>query len=207
MRSHGVVLALAAVMARTTVAQTVTQSPPFSLKITSSTNATLDGQYLVACHAGAAIEGLCLGGTASASGEGTFYFYFNQTDYGSGPSPTGTLVWNLPYTGPDGPATESEPLIFQISNLGSNVVVPLFQPGYPTAPDLGFDSDSKMYISAWDDSTLVSGQWPTTTTTIQLYNWYICYAETGGYFYNSLAWVLSGEPHNPTCQSVGVVRA
>ncbi|KAK0707150.1 hypothetical protein B0T26DRAFT_806742 [Lasiosphaeria miniovina] len=28
----------------------------------------------------------------------------------------------------------------------------------------------------------------------------------GSYYYNALAWVTSGTPHNPTCQAVGVLK-
>lgn len=194
----------AACMSGNVVAQNITQTGPFYLKITSSTNETINGQYLGACHAGAAIEGLCLD-TKAQSGSNYNFFYLNQTDYGAGLPPTGTLVWNLPYTGPDGPAIASQSLSFNTGNLGSNVIVPLFglDSNYPY---IGFDDSSKAYVQAFDDSTLVDGQYPNASSTVDFYNWYACYAQTGGYFYYSLAWVTSGEPHNPTCQSVSVVR-
>jgi hypothetical protein len=59
------------------VAQYTNQSAPFNLVLCSS-NATLNGALLGACHEGAAIEGLCpsIGGNASASYN---QFNFNYT--------------------------------------------------------------------------------------------------------------------------------
>ncbi len=149
----------AACMSGNVVAQNITQTGPFYLKITSSTNETINGQYLGACHAGAAIEGLCLD-TKAQSGSNYNFFYLNQTDYGAGLPPTGTLVWNLPYTGPDGPAIASQSLSFNTGNLGSNVIVPLFglDSNYPY---IGFDDSSKAYVQAFDElypSWMVSTQ-------------------------------------------------
>jgi hypothetical protein len=56
-----IVLAFAAC---TVVAQYTNQSATFNLVLCSS-NSTLNGSLLGACHEGAAIEGLCLGGLSS----------------------------------------------------------------------------------------------------------------------------------------------
>jgi hypothetical protein len=63
------------------VAQYTNQSAPFNLILCSS-NATLNGALLGACHEGAAIEGLCpsIGGNASASyNQFTFNYTSEQT--------------------------------------------------------------------------------------------------------------------------------
>lgn len=75
------------------IAQDV-QSRPFRLVVKSS-DKSLNGQKLVACHTGAAIESLCLAG-----GSGSI-FHLNTTKGDTPPikgyTPTGTLTWNLPY--------------------------------------------------------------------------------------------------------------
>ena len=74
------------------------QSSPFLLKLVS-TNQTLDGQYLGACHAGAAIETLCLIGNDSTSiNREAATFFWNYTLYDGRPSDTGILIWNLELT-------------------------------------------------------------------------------------------------------------
>jgi hypothetical protein len=72
------ILALGASQA---AAQYTNQSAPFNLVLCSS-NATLNGALLGACHEGAAIEGLCpsIGGNASASyNQFTFNYTSEQT--------------------------------------------------------------------------------------------------------------------------------
>jgi hypothetical protein len=69
------------------------QSDPFYLSL-QSTNGTLDGQKLAACHTGAAIESLCLTG-----GDGSTFFFNTTTGTDTpvkGYEPSGVLVWNLP---------------------------------------------------------------------------------------------------------------
>lgn len=69
------------------------QSKPFNLVIQSA-NKSLNGEQLSACHSGAAIESLCLAGAGSE-------FYLNTTQGQQAPieglSPSGTLIWKLPY--------------------------------------------------------------------------------------------------------------
>jgi hypothetical protein len=40
----------------------------------------------------------------------------------------------------------------------------------------------------------------------ELQNWYVCWGAVGGYYYQALAWVTAGAPHNPTCEKVEVVK-
>jgi len=93
MRSSTLIFAFAASQA---VAQSTVQSKPFNL-VLSSSNKTLNGALLGACHEGAAIEGLCVDlGTPSPAS------YYNQytfnTTAGATPVPnigiTGLLVRN-----------------------------------------------------------------------------------------------------------------
>jgi len=82
--------------APTVVAQYTNQSAPFNLIFLSS-NHTINGSSLGACHEGAAIEGPCLGPPHSAAGASYQQFQFNtfNTPYtGSKTKDTGAYVLN-----------------------------------------------------------------------------------------------------------------
>lgn len=42
------------------------------------------------------------------------------------------------------------------------------------------------------------------TTTID--QWAVCWQYFTGYYYQSVAWVQDGAPHNPTCESVVITK-
>ena len=175
------------------------QSGPFKLKLVNSENETLNGQSLYACHAGAAIEGLCLGSGARRSNR----FFLNST---IGSTSKGKLIYNFPL-GKKGNHT-SEPLSFHYQAT-SNVANPMFTPWEDSGVDVVFTEDNKLTIPYWyDDSKFVPGSKPPEDSTKGSYtsNWHICYDMFNTYYYEALCWVTSGEPHNPTCQAVEVVR-
>ncbi|KAK0722806.1 hypothetical protein B0T26DRAFT_235088 [Lasiosphaeria miniovina] len=182
--------------------QTNNQTGPFLLKLTSA-NETLNGNYLGACHAGAAIEALCLiGKNISTINRSAATFFWNYTIYDGQPSESGSLVWTLQLSG--GIMNVSEPLSVTY-NPGTNVAVPMLTPG-GVAQQVGFNG-STLYVPGYpDDSNFKYGEYPTNLSTTQLTNWQACWLFAGSYYYNALAWVTSGAPHNPTCQAVGVLR-
>lgn len=220
----GVIAALTATAA--VQAQTYSQEGPFNLKLKSD-DTSLDGKYLYACHAGAAIESLCLGSTQDPAGSSSFNFYYNYTEYDNVPSNSGLLTWNLVANGPDGPITVSSPLSFNY-DPGSNVATTLFMVSYSqssllhhetllltfssqttTTPSIqvAFDNDGNLFVPTYtDDSKYVPGQYPEYPGAIALQNWQACWAQVGGYYYNVLAWVTSGAPKNPTCKAVKVAK-
>lgn len=220
----GVIAALTATAA--VQAQTYSQDGPFYLKLKSN-DTSLDGKYLYACHAGAAIESLCLGSTQDPAGASSSSFYYNYTVNDNVPSNSGLLIWNLQASGADGPITVSSPLSFNY-DPGSNVATTLFMvryslssllhreyhlltcPSQPTAsPSLqvAFDNENQLFVPTYtDDSKYVAGQYPEYPGTIALQNWQACWAQVGGYYYNVLAWVTSGAPKNPTCKAVKVAK-
>ena len=64
-----------------------------------------------------------------------------------------------------------------------------------------------MYLSVYpDDSTFTPGTYPSSPQPYQATNWHACWVLAGSYYYNALTWVTSGEPHNPTCEAVSVVK-
>jgi hypothetical protein len=201
-------LALAA--ASSVSAQSYTnQSAPFTLQIANSANASINGLYLYSCHSGAALEGICLGGTTPNAGtSSTFYYNTTDTDTDPNPNPSGIseglLVWNLPI-GSD--VVESQAASLNFYNAGTNVVT--FEFGFNAGRPVHFTDDNKMTIpDYYNDANYVQGQFPASTPDPTIYNqWYVCWTGVGvGYTYEALAWVTAGEPNNPTCQKVDVVR-
>lgn len=180
------------------LSQDYNQTGPFALKLANSANETLNGQYLFACHAGAAIEGLCIGGTNRSSPSAEFFL--NTT----GENPTGLLIWNLPIQLPDSDHI-SEPMILS-HTVGSNVAVPLFQPANAgQGQAVGFGDDDMMFLpSFYNDATFQPEVYPTNQVRSQLSQWHTCWAFYGGYYHQGLAWVTAGAPHNPTCEPVDV---
>lgn len=188
------VLAASAVSAQTTI-----ETGPFLLKIANSANETLNDQYLYSCHAGAGIEGLCLSPTINSS------FTLNTTDS----FPYGPLIWQLPVilNGTDQEVPSAVSLQY---NPGSNVAVALFYTGTNSNIEVRFDDDDRLVVySSFDDSKAVEGgntPPPDSVGQVDLSHWYACWTIVGGYYYQALTWVTTGEPHNPTCQAVDVVK-
>lgn len=160
--------------------------------------------YVGACHAGAAIEALCYasGPVNSSSNSNQFYFDFGGYDPETGATTQpGWISWLLPYTDSDGnAATQVSPM--QLSpSWSSNVAAGLFQPG-ETYTYLGYDDSRKLYISGGYDDSSFNATRPQPAPVGPLYNWHLCYQYTGGYYYQSVAWVSTDPPHNPSCEPI-----
>ncbi|KAF3769896.1 hypothetical protein M406DRAFT_354167 [Cryphonectria parasitica EP155] len=195
-------LLLAASAASLASAQTYNTSAPFTLELSSS-NTTIDGQFLGACHSGAAIEALCLDGTnGTATDYNTFTLNVSTSSTGNAYE-TGILVWVLE----TGDFNVSSGLVFT-PPLTSNVVAPEFEPGSEGIDLVGFDDDDNLFIysSYVDDKTFTDGTFPTEITPYPLYQWYACWTFDLAYYYQTLAWVTGGVPNNPTCVAVNVTR-
>jgi len=178
--------------ASSAVAQFYNQSAPFNL-IVDSTNSTIQGTFLTPCHAGAAIESVCLTTTPS-----TYPYFYNYSDTPDFVSTDGYITWDLH----GGNFVENEPLIFSY-DFASNVALPQFFPDYSGVP-VSFDADNKLYLSTYFDDSVVPIN---ASQSIALYRWYSCNTYYSGYQYNTLAWALGKyPPQNPTCQAVNVTR-
>ncbi|KAF2276760.1 uncharacterized protein EI97DRAFT_363951, partial [Westerdykella ornata] len=194
-----------AALSASAIAQYTNQSEPFYLVLISD-DQTFNGQYLAACHTGAAIESLCVAGILSPSKPNNIppaQFRFNTSDsqpvtQDATPGPSGWITYLL--RGSD--FTLSQPLGIQFSPT-SNVAMPLFYPGDDIAVTVNFDSEGKLNIlSAIDDT-----QDPPVYHLNPVYNWYACSTNYGGYRYVTLNWVVGvGPPQNPTCVKVDVKR-
>jgi hypothetical protein len=171
--------------------------------------------YAFACHTGAAIEGLCYTAGASNSSSTSQQFYFNYTagqsqNVSGVPTTLGTVVWKLPYTsGSGGISYEFEGMGLQYQP-NSNVAAPLFGPGLSFASpfSVGFDSNSVLFGASYiDDSTFVAGVNPSSSAGATAnYNFYLCWQYFTGYYYQSVGWVQTQPPHNPTCEAISVTR-
>jgi hypothetical protein len=181
----------------------INQTAPFALVVLSS-NATLNGTALSACHEGAAIKGLCLSGVFDPSVPPLSYavYNFNYTTQLT-PDPvlgySGILTWELR----GGNFNLSSPLSLPISPT-SDVAIPLFTPSEDQEQILGFDKSDLLYIASYIDDTVS----PPIYRTKAFYRWYICYTNYSGYFYQTLSWVVGvhTHPQNPSCQKVDVKR-
>ncbi|KAL9115817.1 MAG: hypothetical protein Q9227_000185 [Pyrenula ochraceoflavens] len=183
------------------LAQYTDPSAPFNLVLLSSTNTTLNGSSLAACHTGAAIESLCVTGGAVSPGSDTFTL--NTSASAPSPPPAIGNPGYLIYVLQGSNFNESEPLSLYI-DPASNVALPLFEPGVEsTTYAVAFDEKGLLNIQSYVDDTTS----PPTLQTKAYYRWYACQTYFLGYQYLNLAFVLGeAEPQNPTCQKVDVTR-
>ncbi|KAK4192106.1 hypothetical protein QBC35DRAFT_553776 [Podospora australis] len=180
------------------------QTGPFYLRVTSVINETFDGSFLVACRTGNLNQGLCLG--PDTVNNHTWYFFWNYTILNGKPSETGLLTWTLPSLSPTALGfSEAMSLNFQ---PGSNVALPMFMPG-PGTP-VGWDNDALYIPSRYDDTKFMPNIYPNSSvresSRVHLKNWHACWVLWDAYYFNSVAWVSGGEPRNPTCEPVGLVK-
>ncbi|KAK6856630.1 hypothetical protein PG995_006817 [Apiospora arundinis] len=184
------------------------QTGPFFLHITGKDNKTIDG-YGGACHAGAAIEGLCFDNGPRPDGDHLNYasFYFNYTgDQDVDGSEVGVLSWNLQLASGSDPAFVPSPMSFTFPTT-SNVAQPMFGTSSSTGGQpVGFDKDGKLFAYGYlDDSTFQPGVPPNPSSQAKAYyNWFVCWQSFSAYYYNAVGWATSLPPHNPTCQAVEI---
>lgn len=179
------------------------QSAPFHL-VLESENKTINGQYLAACHTGAAIESICLAGIPSPSKPGEIKaptFNFNTSENYlptvEGNSPPGLLTYELRGSN----FNLSQPMNL-IPFQASNVALLLFRPE-STGLEVNFDCEDRMNVEFGLDDTVI----PIETSAKAYYRWYSCSTWYGGYRYVTLNWVFGNkEPQNPTCVKVNVKR-
>jgi hypothetical protein len=200
-----VILSTILTLAVSVTAQDYNQSKPFNLIVVSS-NKTINGASLIACHEGAAIEGLCISTMPSLKGATASTYQFNTSDFESVGNARAGKTGILTYELRGGNFNESEPLSLSYSPT-SNVAVPLFSPGYESQ-EVAFDQSGHLNIQGYIDDTTdpatIGGS--TGTATKPYYNWYVC-TTYAGYTYQTLAWVVGrNKPQNPTCVKVDVKR-
>lgn len=193
------ITSILAIATSTTLAQFTVQSAPFNLVVLSQ-NETYNGSTLLACHEGAAIEGLCL--STTLPGSTAVPFNFNTSTYEqSNLNPVIGEQGYITYLLRGGNFNESEPLNLYYSAT-SNVALPLFEPTQGTL--MAFDENGLLNIQGYIDDRVPP---PYNGTLTAYYRWYACQTYYTGYTYTTLAWV-NGEypPQNPTCEKIDVKR-
>lgn len=104
------------------------QFGPFFLQIQSN-NTSVNGRYISACHAGAAIQALCInkGTNKPVSNIESFVYYFNYTGSSGQPDELGTLTWNMPISGGGGTIARNISLPLSLNPIVvSNVAAAMF---------------------------------------------------------------------------------
>ncbi len=161
---------------------------------------------LGACHQGAAIEGLCPT-RETVHDPPTPYttFYHNISSVGNettiAANVEGVLSWILrAWGGLNVPSAMSLPF-----NSASNLANPTFYPGVDKYDLIAFEEDGCAYIKTALDDTVSPPAYFNPSRKVK--NWYICLTKWS-YLYYTLSWKvgLTGQPQNPSCQKVDVIR-
>ncbi|KAI0390238.1 hypothetical protein F5Y17DRAFT_73647 [Xylariaceae sp. FL0594] len=181
-----------------------TQTGPFNLLITGTAKGSKIKGYGSACHAGAALEGLCYYTGPIAKDDISSQFYLNYTDNQAvGPYQSGQLFWNLPFNGDQ---VVAQP--FYLGYSPSTNVAPAYFGFSDDYFAVGFDAKKSLFAVKYsDDSKNVPETRPAYTNPVPQYSWALCWQTTGGYYYHSIAWIQTGAPHNPTCEPVKITKA
>ncbi|KAJ2980419.1 hypothetical protein NQ176_g2651 [Zarea fungicola] len=183
-----IVVSMSLLAATMAVSAQIIQSRPFSIRLNSE-DKSVDGQYVGACHSGAAIESLCL-----SSRPVTMHFNTttNETDA------TGLLTWYLPGN------LQVDSAMRLLTNPSSNVAPAMFYPGNFYGEHAQFDKDGHLVLLSGIDDTkdpIVASE-PKPIDC-----WYVCDSYVTGYRYKTLSWVYGNTgPQNPTCVKVTVTR-
>ncbi|KAI0397071.1 hypothetical protein F5Y17DRAFT_471153 [Xylariaceae sp. FL0594] len=212
--SSSVFAVAAALVASSTVENHVIG--PFALRITGKQDSAIDG-YAWACHAGAAIEGLCYVAGSSAVEGDVYEFYYNYTLHDGIVYP-GAISYEFLFGGgeDDQAQAASLPSFLRLyPNWASNVHIALLPPSTAEGTIFSLDFDTGFFYMGdiVDDTHFYNatppappGQ-PGTGTHSNISNFHICYQWTGGYWLRSLAWVAGLEgypPQNPSCEPVNL---
>lgn len=161
---------------------------------------------LGACHQGAAIEGLCpTGETVQDPPESYTTFYHNVSSAAdqkpNAANVDGVLSWILRASG-----NLTVPSAMNMApSLSSNIVNPTFYPGDSPYALIAFEDNGCTYISTAMDDTVSPPAYYNPNR--KLNNWYICLTRWS-YLYQTLSWKVgvTGQPQNPSCQKVDVIR-
>ncbi|KAH8652211.1 hypothetical protein BX600DRAFT_516274 [Xylariales sp. PMI_506] len=194
-------VAIAASVGLVAAQEFLVQTGPFNLVLSSTVNKTLNGQILGACHAGAAVESLCL---YTAVDDPSFYeFYFNTTaPPEQGETTLGLLTWNEVGNN----FVYNEPLAL-ITNPASNLAFPLIWPDESVQQTIAFtETDALGVLVSVDDTAKPPNVYPDGQAVLTE-RWVVCETYFQGYSYTALQWVLGDrKPQNPSCQAVTVKK-
>ncbi|KAI3326171.1 hypothetical protein HD806DRAFT_489552 [Xylariaceae sp. AK1471] len=180
---------------------------PFALRVKGQAlNSSIEG-YVSAAPTGGLLFLQYEAGNAPMADNSSYRFFFNYT----GDMKTDDNI-ELGFFITDPEADDSPPnpyglrgqaLTFQYE-LRSNVALAVLGAG--TAVVLGSDADNKTFLSdGLDDSNWVPNQLP-RSGDYSFYNWAVCWQLFNYAYAPALSWVTFGQPHNPTCELVDLIK-
>lgn len=173
---------------------------------------TIPKGYGASYHAGAAIEALVyLAGAPNGTSQEYYYDYSGYNPETGAVFQPGSIVWQLPLVGENGTTYVPEALTFNSGvNYASNVQPAMFYPGdsggaYVSFHDDGADANHTVYLTGSDDSKNTATRPEQGADYVNVTNWHLCWQYVGGgYWYETVSWVYSQPPSNPSCRAVNL---
>ncbi|KAI0530426.1 hypothetical protein GGR58DRAFT_518478 [Xylaria digitata] len=143
-------------------------------------------------------------GNCPKADNSSFRFYFNYTgEMKSHETDIGFFVtdYTVEETNEFGLKGKAVSLQF---DLNTNIGLPVM--GIATAVLTGFNAENKTFLTHYmDDSTAAPGKRP-PYKDYEYYNWAVCWQAFSNVYAPILSWVTAGQPHNPTCELVDLVK-
>ncbi|KAI0104002.1 hypothetical protein GGR51DRAFT_239401 [Nemania sp. FL0031] len=184
---------------------------PFALRVKGrSYNSSIDG-YLRAVDAPSYPEPSLLlhydSKSAPVADNSSYRFYFNYTGrMESGDNELGFFVSDITVGEPNSVGLMGKAMSLQY-RPNTNVAVPALGVGASTVDLTGFDKEHKAFFNYYtDDATYVPNQPGNVSLDENYYNWAICWQTYYSISGPALSWITTGQPHNPTCEFVDLLR-
>ncbi|KAI8635445.1 hypothetical protein F5Y19DRAFT_11737 [Xylariaceae sp. FL1651] len=180
---------------------------PFALRVKGkAVNSSIDG-YIRAAPSASFLLPQYEAGSPPLADNSSYRFYFNYT----GQQMTDDNV-DIGFLITDPQADDSppnpyglrgKPLTLQYA-YRTNVALAVL--GANSAVTNGFDAENKVFLSdGLDDSNWVPNQLP-KSGDYHFYNWAVCWQLLTYDYAPALSWVMFGQPHNPTCELVDLIK-
>ncbi|KAI1122365.1 hypothetical protein F5Y10DRAFT_271148 [Nemania abortiva] len=185
---------------------------PFALRVKGQArNSSVDG-YLYAVAAPSFPEVYLFlhydAGSAPIADNSSYRFYFNYTGrMQTGTDELGFFVSDITIGEPNSVGLLGKAMSLQY-RPNTNVAVPAFGVSTSTVDLTGFDKDYKVFLNYYtDDATYVPNQPGNFSLDINYYHWAICWQTYYSISGPTLSWIITGQPHNPTCEPVDLFRS
>ncbi|RWA03309.1 hypothetical protein EKO27_g11796 [Xylaria grammica] len=178
---------------------------PFALHVKGQAqNGSIDG-YLHTVHT-YGVQSLLLYERLSCpkADDSSYRYYFNYTgEMKSNDVDIGFFVSDYTVEETNAFGLKGQAVSLQF-DLNTNLAVPVM--GIDTAVLAGFNAENKTFLTHYmDDSTTVAGERP-PYKDYEYYNWAVCWQAISNVVAPVLSWVTVGQPHNPTCELVDLVK-
>ncbi|KAJ8133191.1 hypothetical protein O1611_g431 [Lasiodiplodia mahajangana] len=185
---------------------------PFALRVKGrACNSSIDG-YLHTVDAPSYPEPSLLlhydASPASIAENSSYRFYFNYTGrMESGDNELGFFVSDITVGEPNSVGLVGKAMSLQY-RPNTNVAVPAFGVSASTVDLTGFDKEHKAFLDYYtDDATYAPNQPGNFSLDNNYYNWAICWQTYSAISGPTLSWITTGQPHNPTCELVDLLRS